>query len=420
MPTLLYLANIRLPTEKAHGLQIMQNCEAFAETGADVNLWAARRMNTPEMAAITDVWAHYGVRRNFVIHRLLCLDLLMLIPAAGLLSKVIFYAQALTYTLAIMVSALFTRSDIYYSRDMLTLFALSLMKPRKSLVYEAHMLGNGRGGRWLQRQVVRRVGTVIPITRKLQEDLQTLIGILSPSSDGDNPAQAAPENVRTKFLVAHDGIRKERFANVPTQAEARDTIGWSREAFIVGYVGRLQTMAADKGVGTLVEALKQVGDASLGLVGGPDDMAEALRQHWLHIGLAGERFLYAGQVTPEKVPLYLAALDVCVIPLPWTTHFAYYTSPMKLFEYMASGRAIIASDLPSIAEVVKDEETALLVPPTDAKALAAAINRLREDVPLRKRLADAAYNEVMAHYTWAARAKAILAKIGEVKNDRTY
>lgn len=166
----------------------------------------------------------------------------------------------------------------------------------------------------------------------------------------------------TKFLVAHDGIRRERFANPPTQAEARAQIGWAQDAFIVGYVGRLQTMAADKGVGTLVEALAQVGSASLGLVGGPDDMAEALRQHWLTIGLSANQFLYAGQVAPDKVPLYLAALDVCVIPLPWTTHFAYYTSPMKLFEYMASRRAIIASDLPSIGEVVKDGETALLVP----------------------------------------------------------
>ncbi len=397
MPKLLYLANIRLPTEKAHGLQIMQNCEAFADAGAEVRLWVARRVNTAEMAAVKDVWAHYGVQPNFTIRRLPCLDLLNIIPASGLLSKLIFYTQALTYTLVLLFAALFNHADIYYSRDILTLFALSLIKPRQALVYEAHMLASGRGGRWLQSQVVRRVGTVIPITRKLQDDLMTL-----------NNSTAT-----TKFLVAHDGIRRERFANPPTQAEARAQIGWAQDAFIVGYVGRLQTMSADKGVGTLVEALAQVGSASLGLVGGPDDMAEALRQHWLTIGLSANQFLYAGQVAPDKVPLYLAALDVCVIPLPWTTHFAYYTSPMKLFEYMASRRAIIASDLPSIGEVVKDGETALLVPPTDAPALATAIQRLRDDAALRQRLADAAYTEVMAHYTWAARAKAILGKVRE-------
>lgn len=403
MPKLLYLANIRLPTEKAHGLQIMQNCEAFAAAGADVRLWAARRVNTSEMRGIKNVWAHYGVRQNFKVRRLPCLDLMAFVPSDSRASQIMFYVQALTYTLMVLLAALFTRADIYYSRDPLTLLALSLIKPRKSLAYEAHMLASGRGGKWIQRRVVRKVGTVIPITRKLQDDLQALaIEHLRPSP--------------TKFLVAHDGIRKERFANVPSQTEARAQIGWPQAAFIVGYVGRLQTLTADKGVGTLADALAQVGDVALGLVGGPDDMAESLRRHWSQIGLAKDNFLYAGQVAPDKVPLYLAALDVCAIPLPWTTHFAYYTSPMKLFEYMASKRAIIASNLPSIAEVITGGENALLVPPSDASALAEAIKRLRDDAALRQRLADNAYADVMARYTWAARAQNILKTIQDTQS----
>ncbi len=81
---------------------------------------------------------------------------------------------------------------------------------------------------------------------------------------------------------------------------------------------------------------------------------------------------------------------------------------MKLFEYMASGRAIVASDLPTNAEVVSDGESALLTPPSDVEALAAAIRRLRDDPALRQRLADNAYATVMESYTWDARAKAIL------------
>lgn len=407
MPKLLYLANIRLPTEKAHGLQIMQNCEAFADAGAEVRLWAARRVNTAAMREVKDVWAHYGVRLNFQVRRLSCLDLMPFVAADSRASQVLFYVQALTYTLVLLLTALFTRADIYYSRDTFSLFALSFVKPRKVLVYEAHMLASGRGGRWIQQWVVKRVGTVISITRKLQEDLEPHPPAPSPFTERGS---------KTRFLVAHDGIRQERFANMPSQAEARAQIGWPQSAFIVGYVGRLQTLTADKGVGTLVDALAQVDDVALGLVGGPDDMAEALRLHWSHIGLAAENFLYAGQVAPDKVPLYLAALDVCAIPLPWTTHFAYYTSPMKLFEYMASKRAIIASNLPSIGEVISDGENALLVPPGDAPALALAIQRLRDDAALRQRLADAAYGEVMTHYTWAARAQAILTTIREQQN----
>jgi glycosyltransferase involved in cell wall biosynthesis len=216
-------------------------------------------------------------------------------------------------------------------------------------------------------------------------------------------------------MVAHDGIRAERFANLPSQAEARAAVGWPLDAFIVGYVGRLQTMAMDKGVGTLVEALRDVKGVTLALVGGPEESAEEFHQYWLKLGMEDKYFLNAGQVSPERVPIYLSALDVCTMPFPWTEHFAYYASPMKLFEYMASGRAIVATDLPSTAEVVRDGESALLVPPSDAAALGSAIARLRDDPALRERLAKIAYEEVVGHYTWASRAAAILEKVQSAK-----
>lgn len=390
---LLYLANIRLPTEKAHGLQIMQNCEAFAETGAEVRLWAARRVNTSEMTAIGDVWAYYGVRRSFSINRLPCLDLMALVPSSGLLARAAFYIQQISYTLVAFVTALFTHADVYYSRDMLTIFALSLIKPRRSLAYESHQLAVGKVGKWLQHQAVRRAGSVIAITPPLANDLASLAGLKS-----------AP----TKILIAHDGIRRERFANVPSQTDARAMLSWPLDAFIVGYVGRLQTLATDKGVGTLVEALQQVSGAALAIVGGPDDMAEALRRRWLALGLPTEHFLYAGQVAPERVPACLSAFDVCVMPHPYTPQFANYTSPLKLFEYMASQRPVVASDLPGWADVIQHDESALLVAPGDAGTLAEAISRLRDDPELRRRLAETAYQRVMAHFTWEARARAVL------------
>jgi glycosyltransferase involved in cell wall biosynthesis len=146
----------------------------------------------------------------------------------------------------------------------------------------------------------------------------------------------------------------------------------------------------------------------LALVGGPDEIAEELRQRWIELGQDESCFLYVGQVAPDRVPRILRTFDLCAMPFPWTPHFAYYASPIKLFEYMASGRAIVASDLPSIAEVVTDGESALLTPPSDVDALAEAIRRLRDDPALRQRLADNAHALVMESYTWDARAKAIL------------
>jgi glycosyltransferase involved in cell wall biosynthesis len=393
---LLYVANIRLPTEKAHGLQIVQNCEAFASAGADVTLWVARRVNTPELRAVHDVWAHYGVRRNFALRRLPCIDLLPLVPdRSDRLAQAIFMIQLWTFTLAAWISLAFMHADVIYSRDEAILLLASLIKPRHVLAYEAHTLAQGRLGRAIQRRVVRRVGSVIAVTHRLADDLIDL--------------GASADCVH----VAHDGIRRERFAKLPEQAAARREVGWASDAFIVGYVGRLQTMAMDKGVATLVEALAKVEGCSLALVGGPDDTAAELRARWIELGQDAARLLYAGQVAPERVPLYLSAFDVCAMPFPWTTHFAYYASPIKLFEYMASRRALVASNLPSVAEVVTDGESALLVPPSDVDALAAAIRRLKGDAALRERLVENAHGLVMERYTWEARATAILSVMSD-------
>ena len=167
-------------------------------------------------------------------------------------------------------------------------------------------------------------------------------------------------------------------------------------------------MSMDKGLGILIDAIAQVGGVSLGLVGGPDYMAEQLRQQWLAAGLPEADFRYAGQVAPDAVPQYLSAFDVCAMPHPYTEHFARATSPLKLFEYMASQRPIIASDLPGWADVLQDQETALLVPAGEASALAEAIRCLRDQPALRQRLAAQAYAVVMNRYTWQRRAEMIL------------
>jgi glycosyltransferase involved in cell wall biosynthesis len=208
----------------------------------------------------------------------------------------------------------------------------------------------------------------------------------------------------SRVLVAHDGIRAARFAKHWTQAEARREIGWPVEAFIVGFVGRLQMLNMDKGVSTLIDALAQVENVYFALVGGPDAAADSLQQQWFSLDLQESHFLYAGQVKPEAVPMYLGAFDVCAMPHPFTPQFAYYTSPLKLFEYMAAGRAIVASDLPGWSDVVQHEQNALLVAAGDVEAFAQAIRRLRDDMTLREKLGQNARARALVHYTWSARA----------------
>jgi glycosyltransferase involved in cell wall biosynthesis len=290
----------------------------------------------------------------------------------------------------------FRRADVFYSRDVPTLLALGWFKPRASRVYEAHQKSHTALGRMLERWCLKSAALVVSVTGRLGDALR---------SSGAR-----------RVLVAHDGFRAKRFLDLPDPKAARQALHLPSERFLVGYVGRLHTMSMSKGVDLLIEAMAhaQAGDhpMSLCLVGGPDDMADALRAQWLQCGLPAEDFFSMGQVAPATVPIYLAALDVCTLPFPWTDHFALYASPLKLFEYMASGTAILASDLPAVAEVVRNEESALLVPPGDVASLAKALTRLAAQPELRARLGDAA-RRVASQYTWRVRAERILREIQE-------
>lgn len=397
MPRMMYFTLVRLPTEKAHGLQIMQNCEAFAEQGCDLSLWVPYRRNTAEMRAISDIHAYYGTTANFRIHRVPTPDLMPLAGGKAWLERIAFYLQIVIYILYLVIRLPFLRAEIYYTRDEWLALTLTFLKPRHTVAYEAHLLRTG-GGASLQRLVARRCGTIIAITSHLREKLIT-----------ERRAPAA------RTMVAHDGIRAARFAANRSILEARRDLGWPEDAFIIGFAGRLHMLNSDKGVDLLVEATRGLDDVWLALVGGPDDMADKLREQWQEIHGDDYRFIYVGHVLPAKVPEYLQAFDVCAMPHPATQQFAYYTSPLKLFEYMASGRAILASDLPAWADVIQNEQNALLFEAGNTHALSAAIIRLKANPELRKELGHQARIRAFEHYTWTVRAERILTFIREYK-----
>lgn len=130
-------------------------------------------------------------------------------------------------------------------------------------------------------------------------------------------------------------------------------------------------------------------------------------------GLAAAAF--TGLVDQHEGPAHLAAADILVSPhVPNPDGTPFFGSPTKLFEYMAMGRPVVASSLGQIAEVLDDGRTALMVPPGDRAALAAAMARLADDAALRARLAAAARAEAVAHHTWRAHVARILARLEEL------
>ena len=122
---------------------------------------------------------------------------------------------------------------------------------------------------------------------------------------------------------------------------------------------------------------------------------------------------FTGFVAPSAVPDYLAAADVLVMPTTEDLPYAAYTSPLKLFEYMASGSPVVASDLPVLREVLRHGENALLYPPRDPVALAEAVRRLWSEPAFGHAVADRAWSDVQ-HYGWRPRAARILERIDEL------
>ena len=398
---LLYVANARLPTEKAHGVQIVKMCEALAQNGAEVELVVPFRVQTAQMRRVRDLWAYYGVRQRFKLTRLPSLDLLFLdrhLP--GRFFYLPFYVQSLTFNVCAVLYSLLRRADVLYSRDWMFFLCWLPLRclRRRRLVLEEHTFPHrgGWGGR-LHLAVSRRVDRLVVITHRLQE-LYVAAGV---------PAE--------RVLVAPDGVDLAQFEYLPGKKEARRRMGLPLGKPIVGYVGRFHTLQMPKGLDTLVKAAARLREQGIEIVlcfvGGPGENFPVLRELVRQHGLPPEVLILVDQIPPTEVPLYLRAFDVCAMPFPWTEHYAYYMSPLKMFEYMASRTPIVATDLSSTREILRDGENAVLVEPDDPKALAQGIRQVLEMPDRGRQLAAQAYQDV-ATLTWARRAANILAFVG--------
>jgi len=180
--------------------------------------------------------------------------------------------------------------------------------------------------------------------------------------------------------------------------ETRRKVNPDGEAFVVGYIGSIQVL---EGIDTLVEAMSLLrlhrDDARLLIVSGHsnrDWLKQLLRTHEIE-----DITTIAGPVPWEHVPRYHALTDVFVIPRP-DERVCRMVTPLKPFEAMILGSAVVVSDLPALREIIRDGETGLIVPPQDPDSLAAALARLADDPEERGRLGQAASDWVEEKRTW--------------------
>jgi len=377
-----YITNLKLPTEKAHGYQIAKTCEALAKKGAEVELVMPFR----ESHIKEDIFDFYEVERVFGTEYLSGFDFR---KWEGWLGAVWFWLHKRSFRRKVRKWAR-DKEGVFYTRE--DGVANELTKIGKKVFYEAHT--------W-SRKVKRHLGYlrgmagVITITESLRREYLE-------AGFSEEKVITAPDGVESKALESKVESHQVR--------KVKDKLGIVDEK-VVMYVGSFQKW---KGINCLVEAInelkvifRQTQDINVKLVlvgSGPEE--KNLRLKVDELGLRDE-VVFTGFVERNKISELMAAADVLILPNSAQEDISrLYTSPLKMFEYMAAGRPIVASDLPSIREVLS-EETVILVEPDNAEALAEGIREVLEDEELAERMAARAREEVKK-YTWDKRAEQIL------------
>ena len=211
-----------------------------------------------------------------------------------------------------------------------------------------------------------------------------------------------------KLVVAHNGVDLEGYRSLPSAERARADLGLPQGKKIICYAGNIY---AGRGIESLIEISPGFPDALFLVVGGLED--DVFRYRNLAREKNAANFKFTSYVHHNTVPLYLAASDVLVMPytsrmtIRGGTNARDFTSPIKLFEYMASGRPIVATSLPSICEILEDGVNAVLVAPDSELSISEGIKKVLGDPGLASRISERAASDVRG-YTWEARAKKLL------------
>lgn len=363
----------RFPGEKAGSLFVGKSAEAFAAAGLEVELIAPRRYDRIQ-ATPAQYW---GLQDNFRVRYLPIIDLF----SVPFLRHIAFFVSIATYTPVVFFYLLFTRraGDIVYSNEAFPLLPASFLAP---VVYELHDFPQRLF--WWYRMLFRRAALIVSTNQWKRDQLAE------------------------KFHVPAEHILVERNAvdavgiDDASKSEARAKLGLDAAARYVVYTGQFYPW---KGTDTLAEAAESVPDAQFVFVGGVDADFARSQARWQHV----KNIRFTGQVPHSEAALWQKVADVLVVPNTAKEEIsAHYTSPMKLFEYMASGNPIVASDIPSIREVV-DDKIVYFAEPDNAESFAQAIGKALTDPQALEHAVRA--STLAREHTWEKRAARIRAAI---------
>ena len=315
----------RMPSEKAAALFAAKSAAAFAQVGFDVTLVAPRRLTTSG-----DVFAYYHLPPTFKVVYLPTLDLFNVPLLARLAFKISFVVFSLS---ALFYAWRQSRHDIFYSNETLPLYIVSFI--RKNTFFEMHDFVDSK--LQLFKSMLHRFRWILVHNTWKQQKLFELL----PSAS-------------TKTICVPNPVDESLLLQTLNKTEARTKCQLPPDKKIIVYTGHLYGW---KGTDTLAQAATQLPVNYLVVfVGGTPADIERFKKQFAHV----PTIRIVGHKPHEEIKYWQAAADVLVLPNSGKENISkYYTSPMKLFEYMAARRPIVASRLPSITEIVDERCTFL-------------------------------------------------------------
>ncbi len=393
------IAPSAMPSRRANTIQTAKMAQAFARLGHQIFLIVptlsprlfrskAKGGKSENSSAFWQSFSHhYGLTTPFHITHLSSF------PAF----------KRYDFALQSLIFAHHWHADLIYTRLPQAASLSSLLGIKT--IFEIHDFPQGNAAKSL-KIFIRGKGALrlVTITHALAQALiQTFPQILN----------TPPQGALSPFLIiAPDGVDLDRYTPWLTVQQARQKLqaqGFSvPNQFIAGYSGHLY---AGRGIELILEIARQLPNILFLLIGGEDADLQRLKAILEQQNLPNLRSL--GFIPNTELPLYQMACDTLLMPYQEKVaassggNIAAYLSPMKLFEYLASGRPILSSNLPVIGEIL-NSTNAILLPPREPIVWAAALQKLQDSPSLRQQLSEAA-RQTALKYKWEERARYILA-----------